>query len=160
MSESKFVKSVTEIVLNGTTYTCRKGERAIVGDNTMALFRKADGLENDVVLCPDVNAENPQILHRVENPGTGSYQTAEVYAFESYGDAEGTEKYADGTVETTGTTKAFDEVEYTEVVVTENSVPGFTGNRYYIVSTAEVGDTLYELLNADGTSASIWVKLV
>ena len=79
------------------------------------------------------------------------------YTFISYGDAEGEREYARGKVETTEDKKEFDSVEYTGVKVTENSIEGFVGQTFYIVSDAVAG-TIYQLYNAEGEAQEIWIK--
>ena len=161
MSEITYGRILNSVTIGGVKYTCN-GEKAVDGDNTVYMFFKTPGVDNDVILCADITAEEPALTRRVNN--NGSYEYSEVfqpveYGFVSYADAEGTQEYATGKVDTTGATYTFDDVEYTEVVVTENSVPGFVGNHYCIVSTAEPG-TIYPLLNTDGSSAEIYVKLI
>ena len=79
------------------------------------------------------------------------------YTFISYGDAAGEREYARGKVETTEDKKEFDSVEYTGVKVTENSIEGFVGQTFYIVSDAVAG-TIYQLYNAEGEAQEIWIK--
>ena len=79
------------------------------------------------------------------------------YTFISYGDAEGEREYARGKVETTEDKKEFNSVEYTGVKVTENSIEGFVGQTFYIVSDAVAG-TIYQLYNAEGEAQEIWIK--
>ena len=82
--------------------------------------------------------------------------TPVTYSFTSYGDANGETEYATGTVETTGNTSG----NYIEVEVKSNSVDGFVGNKYYIISTAKTDGTIYKLYTDGGrTSADIWVSI-
>lgn len=79
------------------------------------------------------------------------------YSFTSYGDKNGTVEYGTGTAETTGVTKG----NYTEIEVKTNSVDGFVGNKYYIISSAKAnGTSIYKLYTDAGTtSADIWVSI-
>lgn len=79
------------------------------------------------------------------------------YYFISYGDSQGEEELARGTVKTTGVTSG----NYTQVVVTSN-VPyeEFVGNKYYIISTAKTDGTLYVLYEGAGSSSTgMYVKV-
>lgn len=75
----------------------------------------------------------------------------QTYNFVSYADQAGTTQYATGKVVTTGITREYHEDSYTEVEVTENSVEGFVGNKYYVPSDAklsslmESGTYIYQL---------------
>ena len=78
------------------------------------------------------------------------------YNFVSYADAEGNEEYATGSVKLTGITDG----DYTQVEVVENSIDGFTGNKYYIASDAQPNGSIYPLYtNAGTTEAGIFVKI-
>lgn len=79
------------------------------------------------------------------------------YSFTSYGDKNGSVEYGTGTAETTGVTKG----NYTEIEVKTNSVDGFVGNKYYIISSAKAnGTSIYKLYTDAGTtSADIWVSI-
>lgn len=80
------------------------------------------------------------------------------YEFESYANDQET-LYATGHAKTTGKTKG----TYAEIVVKDNTIEGFTGNKYFIDSSAQVGQSLYELFELDGdnlTTANIYVKLI
>ena len=81
------------------------------------------------------------------------------YAFTSYS-ADGQTEYGTGVAETTGETKEFSDVEYTEVEVTENSVAEWIGRKFYIISTAEAnGETKYDLYDAEGDTVGVKVTI-
>ncbi len=65
-------------------------------------------------------------------------EAGETYNFTSYSDENRTTQYATGTVETTGNTKTLDGENYTEVVVTNNTVAEFIDKKYYIISDAQL----------------------
>lgn len=99
-----------------------------------------------------------------------SAETIKTYNFTSYNDASRTTQYATGTVETTGVTKMYNDAEYTEVKVTNNTVDGFNDNKYYILSDAKLSKPaeseyhvyqLYEYDEPNNTlkKASIWVTI-
>lgn len=88
------------------------------------------------------------------------------YNFTSYGDAEGTTEYATGSVKETGKTKEVTKdnvvTKYTEVQVLTNSVEDFVNRKFYIVSDAQPGSTIYELFveeNNELVSANIYVTI-
>lgn len=77
-----------------------------------------------------------------EEPTDGEETLAEgqTYNFVSYADENGTTQYATGKVVTTGVTREYNGESYTEVEVTENSVEGFVGNKYYVPSNAQISN--------------------
>lgn len=81
------------------------------------------------------------------------------YTFTSYGDSEGTNEYATGTVNSTNDTTTIDGNEYTKVVVATNSVPEFVGQEFYIISSATAGNTLYQLYDTNSQPVDIWVRI-
>ncbi len=83
----------------------------------------------------------------------------ETYSFISYGDATGTTQYAEGTVETVEHTEEIDSAIYRQVHVLTNSIADFEGRDFLIVSTAEVGDELYQLYDTNKVAQEIWVKI-
>ena len=80
------------------------------------------------------------------------------YNFISYGNPEGTVVYGEGTVETTGVTNTYNDIDYTEVIVVTNTVPEWIGRKFYIDSAA-VPDAIYQLLDDSGVEIDVWVKL-
>ena len=80
-----------------------------------------------------------------------------VYSFTSYGDAEGTNVYAVGTVEVTALTA---DKKGATIKVKENSVDGFVGNEYNIDATDPTDNTkLRQLFSTEGLAQPIWVKI-
>ena len=79
------------------------------------------------------------------------------YAFTSYPDKDKSTTWGTGTAETTGVTKG----NYTEIKVKTNSVDGFVGNKYFIISSAKAnGTSVYKLYTDAGTTAAgIWVTI-
>jgi len=78
------------------------------------------------------------------------------YYFLSYGDSTGSESLAHGTARTTGVT----DNGYSQITVTTNSVDGFVGNKYWVISTAKTDGTLYQLYESAGTSGTgMYVKI-
>lgn len=79
------------------------------------------------------------------------------YSFTSYSDAEKTETWGTGTVETTGV----ESNGYTEVEVKTNTPEeSFVGEKFYIISSAKTDGTVYELFSDAGTtSAGIYVTI-
>lgn len=89
-------------------------------------------------------------------------EQVKTYKFTSYSDENKTTEYASGRVETTGETKTLDDVEYSEVKVTHNTVDGFIDKKYYIQSNAipsEKAYQLYEYVNDTLTPVKIWVTV-
>lgn len=90
---------------------------------------------------------------------TGNSTNAEegVYTFTSYDNAQKETVYGTGTVKETGNVSG----DYTEVQVLTNSVEGFEGNKYYVVSDAITdGETAYPLYTDAGTTeANIYVTI-
>jgi hypothetical protein len=85
--------------------------------------------------------------------------------FISYGDAEGTNEYATGTVQAL-VYGPWEGTNYHKVKVVSNSIDGFIGNEYYITTEGQtgptlVGDTLYELFTDSALSqgTGIYVKI-
>lgn len=76
-------------------------------------------------------------------------ETNQKYSFTSYADSQGNEQLATGTVEIIGT-----EGDYSKAKVLTNSVDGFVGNVYYIVSNAQTDGTLYQLYTDAGTTGT------
>lgn len=83
--------------------------------------------------------------------------TPVTYSFTSYSDAEKTETWGTGTVETTGV----ESNGYTEVQVKTNTPDeSFVGEKFYIISSAKTNGTVYELYSDAGTtSAGIYVTI-
>lgn len=78
-----------------------------------------------------------------------------IYMFTSYGDAGGESIYAEGKVKATGESTG----DLVEVKVIENSIEGFTGNKYWIDKNATEGDTLYQLKDENCNDLGLWVKI-
>ena len=79
------------------------------------------------------------------------------YSFTSYADKDGNTTWGTGTAKTTGVTKG----NYTQIEVVTNSVEGFAGNKYFIISSAKAnGTSIYKLYtDAGNTGADIWVSI-
>lgn len=79
------------------------------------------------------------------------------YTFTSYPDKDKSTTWGTGTAETTGVTKG----NYTEIKFKTNSVDGFVGNKYFIISSAKAnGTSVYKLYTDAGTTAAgIWVTI-
>lgn len=93
-------------------------------------------------------------------PTTPEY-TPIYFKFTSYADAAKTIPYATGEVKTTGNTETFNSEEYSEVEVTQNTIAGFVGQKFFVNSDAKVdGITTTQLYNAEGTGQGIWVTMV
>ena len=81
------------------------------------------------------------------------------FNFTSYS-ADGETEYATGVAETTGETKTFNEQQYVEVEVKENSVPEWVGRKFYIIADAVAdGTTKYPLLDAEGNDTNVKVTI-
>ena len=89
----------------------------------------------------------------------GSYAAAgKVYNFTSYD--SNNEQLATGSVKTAGVMDVFDGVKYDLVEVTQNSVDGFVGQKYYVVATATAnGTTKYDLYDLDGKATGMKVTI-
>lgn len=73
------------------------------------------------------------------------------YSFTSYADANMEEEYATGTAATTGV----ESNGYSQIEVLTNSVDGFVGEKYYVISNAKTdGSTAYELYSDAGTTGT------
>ena len=83
-------------------------------------------------------------------------ESKQTYNFISYGDSEGTEEWARGTVETTGISSN----GYTQVEVKTNTIAEFIGQKFYIASNAKTDGTLYPLYSDAGeTAVDIYVSI-
>ncbi len=81
------------------------------------------------------------------------------YSFTSYGE-NGTVELATGKAATTGGVKSFGGVKYNEILVKENSVEGFAGNKYFIIGTAVADSTTkYHLFDAQGQDTGMQVTI-
>ena len=110
-------------------------------------------------LIPNSSEENETLTPTPENVSTEEEETNVTYSFTSYGDAEGTEEWGTGTVETTGVT----ENGYTEVEMKTNSAEdAFIGQKFYIISSFNPDNTtIYQLYSDAGeTALGFYVKLV
>lgn len=114
-----------------------------------------DAKGSDSLEVVDIDA----IMNKDDDGGDESGFTPTVYGFISYGDSAGTIEYATGKAETTEDKTTIGQDEYTKIKVTENTVPGFVDNYYYVISTAQIGDTLYQLYDTNKSPIDIWVKL-
>lgn len=80
------------------------------------------------------------------------------YSFVSYGDAEGTIEWGEGTVESTGVVKG----NYSEAEVKTNSPDSsYVGQKFYIRSSAKAdGTSIYKAYTDAGkTAAGVWIVL-
>ena len=98
---------------------------------------------------------NTALGTKIGNLGT----TIPVYSFESYS-SNGAVKYGEGTVKPTGETGT----DVAEVIVVTNTstdpnAAEFAGQKFWIADDATVGDTLYQLLDAEGQEVGIAVKI-
>ena len=83
-------------------------------------------------------------------------ESKQTYNFISYGDSEGTDEWARGTVETTG----INNNGYTQVEVKTNTISEFIGQKFYIDSNAKTDGTLYPLYSDAGeTAVGIYVSI-
>ena len=81
------------------------------------------------------------------------------FNFTSYS-ADGETEYATGVAETTGETKTFNEQQYVEVEVKENSIADWVGRKFYIIDDAVAdGTTKYPLYDAEGQEAGVLVAI-
>ena len=81
------------------------------------------------------------------------------YSFTSYGE-NGTVQLATGVAATTGGVREFSGVKYDEILVKENSVEGFVGNKYYIAGSATAdGTTKYALYDGEGHDTGMKVTI-
>lgn len=81
------------------------------------------------------------------------------YNFISYSE-DGETEYAQGTAETTGNTKTFNEAEYVEIEVKTNSEESWVGQKYYIIADANAdGETKYDLYDAEGNAIGVKVTV-
>ncbi len=87
------------------------------------------------------------------------------YSFTSYADENTETAWATGKVQTTGNTTMIEienqNVEFSEAIVTENTIDGWVGEKFYIVSNAETnGTTRYQLYSIQTeTPLEIWVTI-
>lgn len=98
---------------------------------------------------------NTALGTKIGNLGT----TVPVYSFESYS-SNGAVKYGEGTVKPTGETGT----DVAEVIVVTNTSTDpnaveFVGQKFWIADDATIGDTLYQLLDAEGQEVGIAVKI-
>ena len=81
------------------------------------------------------------------------------YTFTSYGE-NGTVQLATGVAATTGGVREFSGVKYNEILVKENSIEGFAGNKYYVLGTATAdGTTKYALYDGEGHDTGMKVTI-
>jgi hypothetical protein len=118
--------------------------------NTSDIPTKVSDLNNDSGF-----QTNAQVDAKLGALGT----TTPVYSFESY-NADGSVKYGEGTVSPTGETNT----DVAEVIVITNealdpNAADFVGQKFWINDQAEVGDTLYPLLDGEGQQVGITVKI-
>lgn len=81
-------------------------------------------------------------------------ESPEIYNFESYNPADHSDKWGEGKVAVLSQSEG-----KTKVIVLENSVEGFAGRIFVIDAVISEPGTFYALMNADGTSAGIDVKI-
>lgn len=98
----------------------------------------------------DYVAENEEPV--IEEP------TKQKYSFISFGDDQGNVKWGEGVVEVTGVQTN----GYSEVKVLENTPEtSFVNQKFFIISTATPGNTLYQLYTDAGTTfAEIYVQIL
>lgn len=81
------------------------------------------------------------------------------YAFTSYS-SDGATEYGTGVAATTGVTETFSGVSYTEVEVTDNSLAGWEGRKFFLISSADAdGETKYDLYDANGDAVGVKVTI-
>lgn len=90
--------------------------------------------------------------------------TLEIYDFTSYAGAEANaQQYATGSVKITGVVDVKDNKEYTQVEVIANTESSFIGQKFFIISSAKLSNTRYELFDSTndtiGASANIFVTI-
>lgn len=101
--------AVTEVMYGGKTYTCC-GERRPYKGQLMWMFRTKDGLETDILLCPDRDPEsNPKFTRLITVPGqtpvdpdqnhsTGNWLAFTAVAGDDEGNAKGGKKDGSGEI--------------------------------------------------------------
>ena len=100
---------------------------------------------------------NKEMLCVARNKGSYA-EGGKVYNFTSYGSDNA--QLATGVVKTAGVMDVFNGVKYNLVEVTQNSVDGFVGNKYYVVATATAnGSTKYDLYDLDGKATGMKVTI-
>ena len=82
-----------------------------------------------------------------------------IYHFISYSAVTGGTEYGKGVAILTGAKKTIGGNNYNEVQIQYNSVDGWAGKTYYVISTATEGSTRYQLYKEDGSTEDIWVAL-
>lgn len=81
------------------------------------------------------------------------------YNFTSFS-ADGNTQLATGVAKTTGKSLKFNGVKYVEIVVTQNSVEGWAGRKFYIISNASAdGTTKYDLYDEKGNTVGVKVAV-
>lgn len=92
-------------------------------------------------------------------PQPGPTVETKTYNFTSYS-ADGQTEYAQGTAETTGEKKTFNNEEYAEIEVKTNSEASWVGQKYYIIANAIAdGTTKYDLYDAEGNAIGVKVTV-
>ena len=100
---------------------------------------------------------NKEMLCVARNKGSYA-EGGKEYNFTSYGSDNA--QLATGVVKTAGVMDVFNGVKYNLVEVTQNSVDGFVGNKYYVVATATAnGSTKYDLYDLDGKATGMKVTI-
>ncbi len=100
---------------------------------------------------------NKEMLCVARNKG-GYAEGGTEYSFTSYGSDNA--QLATGKVKTAGVMDVFNGTKYNLVEVTENSVDGFVGQKFYVVATATAdGTTKYDLYDLTGTATGMKVTI-
>ena len=100
---------------------------------------------------------NKEMLCVARNKGSYA-EGGKEYNFTSYGSDNA--ELATGKVKTAGIMDVFSGTKYNLVEVTENSVDGFVGQKFYVVATATPnGTTKYDLYDLTGTATGMKVTI-
>ena len=106
----------------------------------------------------DVLTDHEDRIAALESGSSSDEGDTTTYSFTSYGDADGTTEWGEGTVKGTGITKG----NYSEAEVLTNSPDSsFVGQKFFIRSTAKAdGTTIYKVYKDAGkTAAGFWISL-
>lgn len=110
-----------------------------------------DGEQTVTVTATGFNNYTGTITVSENNTSFPITLTRTIYNFTSYDSSTKDNEWGTGTAKQTGVTSG----DYTQIEVITNSVDGFVGNKYYIISDAETdGTTTYQLYEDAGTTGT------
>ena len=123
-----------------------------------------------VIATEPVNETTRTQLYTADGKATGMWVTitylSDTYSFKAYSASSGGTEWSTGKVKLTGNHKINVQNNWCqEVEVTENSVDGWVGNKYYVVVSAVTGTSRYRLwedtggAQLTGTSPAIYVAI-